>query len=713
MTRCCTFRRTVSSIGLLVGCVLASRCDTAATQTPSPAAAKPASGSTPSLANAPGADLPSFVSADLYRLQSLGDVQLSPYATHVAYTIQIADRPGRPYSQLWVADVATGKLARIGATEGSTPRWSPNSQRLAYVGDAPDGASGLIVSRADGTESFLLAPLSGTNAPLPSTGDRFDWSPDGRQIAFVSSTPGPEGNPDGDPIVITRYNYKPPASYPSRWNDNKRLHIFVADVVTKQIRQLTDGNFNEHSIAWSPKGDRLAFISNREADSDRVFNYDLFTIEPATRKTVQLTKTKSAEYRPAWSPDGRRLAYQGTKRALTSSETTMEDTHVWLIDADTNERKDLGATVDNRQGAPQWSADGRAVFFTVQRRGQTTLFKADPSSGRAMAALPSMDSVVSVGSWSVGADGVMAFALSTPKAPPDLYVQRTSGGPQQLTTVNKDLFARKKVAPVEAFTFKSFDGLEVEAFLTKPADLETATPASHPMIVMIHGGPHGQQGAIFNHKAQVYAARGYAALMVNYRGSTGYGQKFADAIFKDQNGGEAKDVLAAVDAAIAKYPWIDPQRLGVEGGSYGGQLTNWLITQTPRFKAAVPSASISNLVTQNYLSYYHDYLAVEFGAYPHADEKIMDLLWQRSAIRYVSNVKTPVMFIHGDNDNNVNIAEAEQFFIALKDAGVETVMLRYPREGHGLRESTHIVDSIDRSIEWYQRHFKGAVKGTR
>jgi dipeptidyl aminopeptidase/acylaminoacyl peptidase len=193
--------------------------------------------------------------------------------------------------------------------------------------------------------------------------------------------------------------------------------------------------------------------------------------------------------------------------------------------------------------------------------------------------------------------------------------------------------------------------------------------------------------------------------MVNYRGSTGYGQKFVDAIFKDQDGGEAKDVLAGVDAAIAKYPWIDRNRLGLEGGSYGGQLANWIITQTDRFRAAIPSAGISNLVSFNYTAYYHDYLAVEFGGYPH-EAGVMDLLWERSPIRYVSKAKTPTMFIHGENDNDVPIAEAEQFFIALQDAGVETVMVRYPREGHGLRETAHVVDSIRRSIAWYDRHFR-------
>jgi dipeptidyl aminopeptidase/acylaminoacyl peptidase len=308
----------------------------------------------------------------------------------------------------------------------------------------------------------------------------------------------------------------------------------------------------------------------------------------------------------------------------------------------------------------------------------------------------------SVGSWSVGKDAV-AYTLSTAGSPAELYVKDASGS-KALTTLNASVLATKSIADVEAFTFKSFDGTEIEAFITTPAT-GTGQPAAVPLIVMMHGGPHGQQGPAFNAKAQVYAGLGWASLMVNYRGSTGYGQKLADLIFKDQNGGEAKDVLAGVDAALAKYPWLDGNRMGLEGGSYGGQLANWIVTQTPRFKASIPTAGISNLITQNYLSYYHDYLAVEFGAFPH-EPGIADLLWERSAIRYARQVKTPTLFIHGENDNDVPIAEAEQFFIALKDVGVETVMVRYPREGHGLRETRHVVDALDRSIAWYRKHFK-------
>ena len=251
-------------------------------------------------------------------------------------------------------------------------------------------------------------------------------------------------------------------------------------------------------------------------------------------------------------------------------------------------------------------------------------------------------------------------------------------------------------------TYLSFDGLEVEAFLTKP--LGATAGSKHPLIAMIKGGPHGQRGPTLNHRAQVFAARGWATIHVNYRGSTGYGQAFADAIFGDQNGGEAKDVLYGVDAALRRYGWLDPERLGVEGGSYGGQLTNWLITQTSRFKAAIPMASISNLISFNYMAYYHDYLAVEFGAYPHQDG-LMDLLWERSPLKHVAKATTPTMLIHGENDNDVPIAEAEQFYIALKDVGVETIMVRYPREGHGIRETAHVVDLIDRSMAWYDKHF--------
>jgi dipeptidyl aminopeptidase/acylaminoacyl peptidase len=583
-------------------------------------------------------------SSDLLKLRSVFDVEVSPDAARVAYTIENNDGAGRPYGQLWVMTLADGKTTRFGGDKESSgnPEWSPDSQWIAYRGRVDDNA-GLAIAHPVGSGARFLADMSGTNSPLPATGKTVAWSPDGRRIAFVSSVPGPEtADATGDPIVITRYLYKPDAAEGlTRFNDNRRLHIFVVDVASGRIEQLTDGTHYEHSIAWSPNGEEIAFISNREPNDDQFFNDDLFTLKVADKSIRRLMSTENAEYRPRWSPDGKTIAYQATKWGLTDLETTMEDTHVWTINADGTNRREIGRGIDQAE----------------------------------------------------------------------LYVAG-----RKLTDLNAALLGGKRLAEVDAFTFVSNDNkFEVEAFLTKPiglgpSDLDPSDVVSgfsrtkYPLIVNIHGGPHGQQGAAFNFKNQVYAARGWATLMVNYRGSTGYGQAFTDAVFADQNNNEGQDVRYGVSAAVRRNQWIDRDRLGVEGTSDGGQLSAWLITQTSLFKAAIPTAAIINLISYNYMTYYNQYEQMEWGVFPHQGN-LMDTLLERSAIRHVASAHTPTMLMHGENDNDVPIAEAEQFYIGLRDVGTEAVMVRYPRQGHGIRESTHVVDSIDRSIRWYEQQF--------
>jgi dipeptidyl aminopeptidase/acylaminoacyl peptidase len=613
------------------------------------------------------------------------------------------NEPGRPYSQLWIMDLASQKSTRLGGDKdrGSGPLWSPDGKSLAFFGKQGD-QRGLLVAKADGSDVTALVSPEGTNSPLPGTGNEISWSPDGRQIAYISSTPDDRAaEASGDPMVITRYLYKPEAGEgATRFNDNQRLHIFVVDVVTKKTRQLTRGNSDEHSIDWSPDGNELLYLTNPEPNQDEFFNYDVFALQLADSSVRRITASEFIEYNPLWSPDGKHILFRGTRRGLTDRETTMEDTHVWVMNADGSDRREIGGVIDNRQGPGKWSPDGNSVYFTVQERGSNHLVRLPISGGTPEYIVKDPGSV---GSFSIGKDGTIGYSYLSPRDIAELYLKTGDTAPRKLTDLNRAVLAGKPIADVEAFTFLSNDNkFEVEAFLTKPLGM-TAT-SRHPIIVNIHGGPHGQNGPGFSFKNQVYAARGWATLNVNYRGSTGYGQKFADAVFGDQDGNEAQDVLYAVSAAVRRYPWIDRERMGIEGVSYGGQLTDWLITQTNEFKAAVPIAGIANLVSYNYMTYYNQYEEMEFGQFLHQGN-LMDLAWERSALKHVAAARTPTMLMHGENDNDVPIAEAEQFFIALKDVGTEAVFVRYPRKGHGLAEVGHTIDSINRSIAWYEKHF--------
>jgi dipeptidyl aminopeptidase/acylaminoacyl peptidase len=384
----------------------------------------------------------------------------------------------------------------------------------------------------------------------------------------------------------------------------------------------------------------------------------------------------------------------------------MEDTHVWLMDANGSNRREIGSVIDNRQHSLRWAPDGRAVYVVYQERGLSHLARLPVTGGQPEVLV---NDTGTVGEYSIGKHGEVAYAFATTQDMPELYLKDGKGVAQRLTSLNSEVLAGKRIAEVEAFTFTSNDNkFEVQAFLTKPIGM-TAT-SKHPMIVNLHGGPHGQNGPAFSFNDQVYAAKGWAVLHINYRGSTGYGQKFADAVFGDQDGNEAQDVLYGVSAAVRRYLWIDRERMGVEGVSYGGQLSDWLITQTNEFKAAIPIAGIANLISYNYMTYYNQYEEMEFGQFLHQG-RLMDEAWERSALKHVANVHTPTMLVHGENDPDVPIAEAEQYYIALKDVGVDTILVRYPREGHGIHEPKHVVDLLDRSMKWYEDHFPPAGAG--
>ena len=654
-----------------------------------------------------------FVPEDHYLLRSVSEVAISTDGTRLAYVERWVDRErNETRSRVVVLSLPDGepRVASDEELDADRPRWSPDGRWLAYLqgGGATPGprevgeprrSSVVVVDVSDGSRE-IVASFEPSNDPLAyqGVGNSLSWSPDGKRLAFLSSDPGPE-SPPGDPIVITRYDYKSWAGM----NDNRRWHVYLASLEDRSVRRLTEGEYHEQSIAWSPSGEEILFVSNRGTDGDRVHNYDLFAVRVADGTIRQITHTESVEYTPAWSFDGARLAYRGGHRSLTTRESNAEDWHLWDIPAAGGKARELAPDLDRRVMSIALAPDEPVVYFTAEDRGSTFLYRVDVEGGepRRVSKQPGR-----VGDISVAASGVVAYTLETVAGPAEVYLKRRAEEPQSITSLNAALLADRQVSIPESFEFRSFDGTPVEGFLVPPLDHKAGE--RYPVILRIHGGPHGQQGPGFDHKSQVYAGSGYAVVMVNYRGSSGYGQEFTDGTVGDQNGSEFKDVMAGLDAILEKRAYLDPDRMGVEGGSYGGQLTNWAITQTHRFKAAIPSASISNLISLAYTIWAQDYIQVEFGGHPWQKD-IARFMWERSPLAHVSEVRTPTMFIHGEEDQDVSVVEAEQMYMALKQIGVDAVFLRYPREGHGLREPTHVVDALERSLRWYERYLKGAA----
>jgi len=687
--------------------------------------------------------------ADILRVATISDAQISPNGEWIAYTVSTVDGEATR-STIWIvrstwesrSRTPTGTSppdliqrqppARLlpAGWYGSNPRWSPDNRTIAFAAER-EGSSGIWTITIDRGQPRFLVPVQSTNFFITYAGESFAWSPDGKSIAYVSaaeevSTASEEKD---DPIVIDRLQYKSRTAL----SDRRRTYIYYTPVDNPEPRQLTAGPYYDHALTFSPRGDEVVFLSNHEPDPDANNNSDIFAVD-LHGQVRQITNTKGCEYEPAWSPDGKWIAYTATKREVTTIDSVAEDAHVWVIDAAGSGGRELAAAQDRRQRNPRWSPDGKLIFFLASDRGSSTIFSVTPSAGKArqvvgnavdrdwLFASPgdlsrrSPSNQYQISNFSIAqkknatrtlAEGdptsgsVVAFTLSTPTWPYEIWMQPSWAEAGRLSQHNEGLARNFAFSEPEEFTFRSFDGTPIQGWLIKPGGWRE--DRKYPLILSIHGGPHGMSGWALSANLQVAAARGYAVLYLNPRGSSGYGQKFSDGTLNEWGGGDYKDLMAGVDEALRRYSWIDQNRLGVTGSSYGGFMTNWIVTQTSRFKAAVAVASLSNLVSFYSTSLYQDLLHAEFGGFPWDN---YDLLWQWSPLRYVRQAQTPTLFIHGEQDNDVHITQAEEMYMALKRRGVETALVRYPREGHAFREPSHRVDSLQRTLAWFDRFLK-------
>ncbi|HEX8072566.1 MAG TPA: S9 family peptidase [Pyrinomonadaceae bacterium] len=709
--------------------------------------------------------------ADTLRVAAVADAQIAPDGERVVYTVSTVEGNETP-TRLWLARRAwrAPQPGRVGEAPApllpadwtaANPRWSPDGRRVAFLAEH-DGRAGLWVINlltSDRAPRFV-APVRATNFFITYADEPFAWSPDSRRIAYVSASevdgPPPVTAPGErttrpDPLVVDRIQYKSRTSF----SDALHTHVWLVDVDAPAPRQLTTGPSYDHALAFSPRGDEVAFVSNHEPDPDARNNSDIFAVALDGR-VRQLTNTPGCEYQPAWSPDGRLIVYVATKRDVTTIDSVAEDTHVWVIAADGSAPgREVSGELDRRATHPRWAEDSRSILFTAGDRGRTFIYRVGADGGRPRSVfvdpdpnavkptesdkLPAADRLVApdnnfqVTGFSVSRGTVLqrnanplsvatiAFTLTTPTHPAEVFTRPavpafgvsalaqvsehngnwTSGDPRlPASDVDGGLRPVALVAP-EEFTFRSFDDTPVQGWLMKP--LGWRDNQRYPLVLSIHGGPHGMYGYGFNAAFQAYAARGYAVLFLNPRGSTGYGQRFSDGTLREWGGGDFRDLMAGVDEALRRYSWLDAGRIGVTGGSYGGFMTNWIITQTPRFRAAVASASVSNLVSFYATSLYQDLIHAEFGGAPWDD---FDTLWRFSPIRYVAQAQTPTLFIHGEQDNDVHITQAEEMYMALRRRNVETVFVRYPREGHGLREPRHRRDALERTLAWFDKYLR-------
>src|SRR5437660_1693644 len=630
---------------------------------------------------------------DLFRLRDVADPQLSPDGAWVAYTVARADsiedkQPGAVWMTSWDG---TRTLRLTNSPQGeSAPHWSPDGRWLAFLSSRQD----------EHTQLWLLERAGGEGRKLTSFGgdvEDYVWAPDGKRLAVVVGDADTAKPKTPAPIVIDRFQFKQDEI---GYLGKERRHLYLIDVETGKGTILTPGQYDELLPAWSPDGRSLAFVSKRRADFDRDSNWDLYVTDAVPGAAPrQLTTFEGpdndpdTESRPAWSPDGRSIAYlQGGPLKLIYYAVQK----LAVMPSAGGAPRILSAALDRNVAHPVWSSDGSSIYFQLEDDRTVGLARV-PAAGGAIERLVSGPRVVSA--FTAGANGKLAVLVSTPLAPAEVFALDGSTL-RPLSRQNDEWLARVTLSGVEPITFKSRDGTAVNGFAVKPPDFVPGK--RYPTILRIHGGPVSQYQNEFDFQLQTLAGHGYLVVVANPRGSSGRGEQFSTAIFADWGNKDAQDVLAAVDYAAAQG-LADPARLGVGGWSYGGILTNYVIAQDRRFKAAVSGASISNILagygTDQYVREYEAELGVPWKA---ADT------WVKLSVPFLhaDRISTPTLFLCGDKDFNVPLLNSEQMYQALRSLGVETQLVIYPGEHHGISKPSHLRDRMERYVAWYDKYLK-------
>jgi dipeptidyl aminopeptidase/acylaminoacyl peptidase len=628
---------------------------------------------------------------DLFRVREVSDPQVSPDGGWVAYTVTTADTSAdKRVSAVWMTSWDGARTVRLTtSTAGEhAPRWSPDGRFLAFLSNRDD----------EHTQLWLLDRLGGEGAKLtafPGDVEDYVWAPDGKRLALVVADGDTAKGKTPRPIVIDRFQFKEDeVGYLGR----ERHHLYLVDVDTRRATLLTPGDYNELLPAWSPDGTALAFVSKRRPDFDRDNNWDLYVMDAVPGAAPRQLTTfagpdndPDTESRPAWSPDGRFIAYlQGGPLTLVYYAVQK----LAVVPAAGGTPRVLTAALDRSVAKPVWTADGSAILFLLEDDRAVALAQV-PAAGGAVTRLVSGPRVVEA--FATGPGGKIAALVATPHAPAEVFAL-DGGALRPLSRQNDAWLAGVTLGAVEPIAFPSRDGTEVHGFLVTPPDYRPGT--RYPTLLRIHGGPVSQFDYGFDFQLQLFAARGYAVVAANPRGSSGRGERYATAIYAAWGEKDAQDVLAAVDYAVARGV-ADPARLGVGGWSYGGMLTNYVIAQDRRFKAAVSGASISNILAGYGTDQYVREYEAELGP-PWRNTAT----WLRLSFPFLhaDRIVTPTLFLCGDKDFNVPLLNSEQMYQALRSLGVPTELVIYPGQFHAITRPSFARDRLERYLAWYDKY---------